>query len=110
MNAANDERGPGRKGPGELVDGFRGFRVFDEANMSQEPSPSMVVDLQKENAMPKQDPIPTPAETPREPQGIPGRPDRGLEKPAEPPIKKPEDSKDPTDPTLLPIGDPAGMA
>ncbi|WP_018237856.1 MULTISPECIES: hypothetical protein [Sinorhizobium/Ensifer group] len=60
--------------------------------------------------MPKQDPIPAPAETPREPQGIPGRPDRGLEKSPDPPIKKPEDTKDPTDPALLPIGDPAGMA
>ncbi|MEY9102071.1 hypothetical protein ABIA24_005044 [Sinorhizobium fredii] len=60
--------------------------------------------------MPKRDPIPAPTETPREPQGIPGRPDRSLEKPAEPPIKRPEDTKNPTDPALLPIGDPAGMA
>ncbi|ACP22353.1 hypothetical protein NGR_b08970 (plasmid) [Sinorhizobium fredii NGR234] len=60
--------------------------------------------------MPKLYPNPAPTENRREPRHTLGQPDRGQEKPAEPPVKKPEDSKSPTDPALLPIGDPAGMA
>ena len=56
------------------------------------------------------DPDPTPGETPLGPQQTPGLPDRGQEKPPTPPIKKPEDSRNPNDPALLPIGDPAGAA
>ncbi|MCF3639498.1 hypothetical protein LXM94_05900 [Rhizobium sp. TRM95111] len=53
-------------------------------------------------------------ETPRGPPATPGVPDRGREKPPEPPVRKPDDNKNPNDPALdpalLPIGDPAGMA
>ena len=66
--------------------------------------------------MPNRDPIPTPdAETPRGPIATPGLPDRGQDRPQEPPVLNPGDSKNPNDPTLrdpalLPIGDPAAMA
>ena len=55
-------------------------------------------------------PDPTPGETPLGPQPTPGMPDRSQEKPPVPPIKKPEDSKNPNDPTLLPMGHPPGIA
>ena len=62
--------------------------------------------------MPNRDPLTetNPAETPLGPQTTPGVPDRSQEKPATPPIKKPEDNRNPNDPALLPIGDPAGAA
>ncbi|KQV44466.1 MULTISPECIES: hypothetical protein [unclassified Rhizobium] len=65
--------------------------------------------------MPNRDPLSTPtAETPRGPQPTPGLPDRGQDKPANPPIIDKGDTKNPNDPVLdpalLPIGDPAGMA
>ncbi len=65
--------------------------------------------------MPNRDPLQSPsAETPRGPQSTPGIPDRSQDKPAMPPIIDEGDSKNPNDPpldpTLLPIGDPAGMA
>lgn len=61
--------------------------------------------------MPNRDPIPTPqAETPRGPTPTPGVPDRTQEKPPLTPAQDPADTKNPEDPALLPIGDPAGAA
>jgi hypothetical protein len=61
--------------------------------------------------MPNRDPIPTPsAETPRGPTPTPGIPDRTQEKPPLTPAQAPGDTKNPEDPALLPIGDPAGAA
>ncbi|WEX75228.1 hypothetical protein PYH37_000610 [Sinorhizobium numidicum] len=60
--------------------------------------------------MPKRDPIPAPVKAPRKPRGTSDMPDRDQQKPGKPPKSKPEDTKNPTDPALLPIGDPAGMA
>jgi hypothetical protein len=71
----------------------------------------MAVVLRKETIMPKREPVPAPAETTRKPRGAPDRPERGQAKPAKPAKTKPEDdTKTATDPALLPIGDPAGMA
>jgi hypothetical protein len=61
--------------------------------------------------MPNRDPIPVPqAETPRGPTPTPGVPDRTQEKPPLTPAQDPSDTKNPEDPALLPIGDPAGAA
>jgi hypothetical protein len=61
--------------------------------------------------MPNRDPIPTPTgETPRGPTPTPGVPDRVQEKPPLTPAQDPSDTKNPEDPALLPIGDPAGAA
>jgi hypothetical protein len=61
--------------------------------------------------MPNRDPIPAPqAETPRGPTPTPGVPDRTQEKPPLTPAQDPSDTKNPEDPALLPIGDPAGAA
>lgn len=65
--------------------------------------------------MPDRDPVPAPgAETPRGPSQTPGIPDRVQEKPPEPPVVNPGDTRNPNDPplnpALLPIGDPAGAA
>ncbi|NKN38657.1 hypothetical protein HFC70_20100 [Agrobacterium sp. a22-2] len=49
-------------------------------------------------------------ETPRGPSRTPGVPDRSQEEAPKPPVQKPDDSRNPNDPALLPIGDPAGMA
>jgi hypothetical protein len=65
--------------------------------------------------MPSTIPISPADETRRGPQPAPGGPDPSKDKPATPPVTDEDDKKkpdDPTvlDPTLLPIGDPAGMA
>lgn len=62
------------------------------------------------DSRPTSHPDPTPGETPLGPRSTPGVPDRSQEEAPRPPVKKPEDSKNPNDPALLPIGDPAGMA
>lgn len=61
--------------------------------------------------MPNRDPLPTPeTDTPRGPTSTPGIPDRGQDSSPVPPIVAPGDTKNPNDPALLPIGDPAAIA
>lgn len=62
--------------------------------------------------MPNRDPLPQPdANTPRGPSVTPGIPDREQESSPTPPVIAPtSDTKNPNDPTLIPVGDPAGMA
>ncbi|KQR75919.1 hypothetical protein [Rhizobium sp. Leaf341] len=61
--------------------------------------------------MPNRDPLPTPeTDTPRGPISTPGIPDRGQDSSPVPPVITPGDTKNPNDPALLPIGDPAGIA